>query len=93
MFCSETSLERCVKKHPKQTPEQYFGGTGGLLCTIAPNAVLEQTGPSTWDHVAVLKPSIPLNKQDTSPLRNSRRKSVVARTPRTSVCKELLNVS
>ncbi|CAL4088279.1 unnamed protein product, partial [Meganyctiphanes norvegica] len=96
LFCSESSLERYIKNHPKQTPEHYYGGGGGLLPTTAPNAVLEQTGPSTWDHVAVLKPSIPLNSKypSSSPPSNStRRKSVVARAPRTSVCRELMNGS
>lgn len=65
LFCSESSLERYSRRNNTQQRNlqrsAYMGGGGGLLPTTTPNCVLEQTGPTTWDHVALLTPSLPLH--------------------------------
>ncbi|KAK7070417.1 hypothetical protein SK128_021346 [Halocaridina rubra] len=62
LFCSESSLERYDRRQPRNVRQAYFGGGGGLMPTTTPNCVLEQTGPDTWDHVALLEPSLPLRR-------------------------------
>ncbi|XP_045114177.1 rhodopsin-like isoform X2 [Portunus trituberculatus] len=67
LFCSESSLERYDRRPTPQRPRHtYVGGGGGLLPTTTPNCVLEQTGPGTWDHMALLAPSLPLNNDSMS---------------------------
>ncbi|XP_045593902.1 opsin, ultraviolet-sensitive [Procambarus clarkii] len=101
LFCSESSLERYNRRgQVHRCPRQmYLGGGGGLMRTTTPNCVLKQTGPCTWDHVALLTPSFPLHNdssnvsvRSTSP--DPRRVSIAttcSRSPRLSLSK--LNVS
>lgn len=101
LFCSESSLERYDRRHQSQRygRHTYVGGGGGLMPTTTPNCVLEQTGPDTWDHVALLEPSLPLrhdsgNLSVGSASPDPRRVSfstVCSRSPRLSISK--LNVS
>lgn len=79
LFCSESSLERYDRRSNNQRPRPtYVGGGGGLLPTTTPNCVLEQTGPGTWDHMALLAPSLPLNNDS-----NASVGSASPETPRT----------
>lgn len=80
LFCSESSLERYDRRanNQRQQRQAYVGGGGGLLPTTTPNCVLEQTGPGTWDHMALLAPSLPLNNDS-----NASVGSASPETPRT----------
>ncbi|XP_071539258.1 melanopsin-like [Panulirus ornatus] len=68
LFCSESSLERYDRQaHLQRNSRQaYMGGGGGLMPTTTPNCVLEQTGPGTWDHLALLEPSLPLHNDSSN---------------------------
>ncbi|XP_042210053.1 uncharacterized protein LOC121857863 [Homarus americanus] len=46
--------------HQRNPRQVYLGGGGGLMPST-PNCVLKQTGPGTWDHLALLAPSLPLH--------------------------------
>nr|XP_053635810.1 rhodopsin-like [Cherax quadricarinatus] len=96
LFCSESSLERYDRRSEAQRcPRQkYLGGGGGLMPTTTPNCVLKQTGPETWDHVALLAPSLPLHNVSNmslgsaSPdLRRTSFSTICSRSPRLSLNK------
>lgn len=100
LFCSESSLERYDRPTTNQRPRHtYVGGGGGLLPTTTPNCVLEQTGPGTWDHMALLAPSLPLNHDSNlsvgsaSPENLRRRPTIYCRSPKLAHSKFVVSIS
>ncbi|XP_064103928.1 melanopsin-like [Macrobrachium nipponense] len=96
LFCSESSLERYDRRQQRNIRQTYLGGGGGLMPTTAPNCVLEQTGPDTWDHVALLAPSLPLRRDSGNssvgtaspgPFRRTSFSTNCSRSPRLSMSK------